>query len=358
MASRPSDRRPPSAAKSTVEYIADRCTAERDRVRDYLGGRGISAAALDAAFAARTLGFNSWTARRSPPATSATAAAAAFVVRAPGDARVVAVDMRYVDPALNGGVKTQTQGDKAGYGWTADARRLERAKRVIIVSAINALSIGTCALPGTRAGCAASRTSSASTSRSCAASRSRSAWTTTSRSRKATRAPGSAPAPGVGAPRTADRARHQCGAGRPVGLAGGSGGRRRPAHADQRRERLPATARPGRPRARARPARAVARRRPAGRRLAPAGRASSCRRTISRSTGGFACGPTSRTTSPRWIAMRIRRRDARDDRPVRLPHRRHQPRGRRERDVDDDGRRRRPPSTSPCRCRRRGTVRS
>ena len=78
--------------------------------------------------------------------------AAAFVVRAPGDARVVAVDMRYVDPALNGGVKTQTQGDKAGYGWTADARRLERAKRVIIVeSAINALSIDTCALPGTAA---------------------------------------------------------------------------------------------------------------------------------------------------------------------------------------------------------------
>ena len=74
------------------------------------------------------------------------------MVRAPGDARVVAVDMRYVDPALNGGVKTQTQGDKAGYGWTADARRLERAKRVIIVeSAINALSIDTCALPGTAA---------------------------------------------------------------------------------------------------------------------------------------------------------------------------------------------------------------
>ncbi|MDI9682029.1 hypothetical protein QM334_34920, partial [Burkholderia cenocepacia] len=127
---------------ATVEYIADRCVAERERVRDYLGGRGIAAAAIDAALAARTLGFNTWT---SPKVAAGECGhggpAAAFVVRAPGDARVVAVDMRYVDPALNGGVKTQTQGDKAGYAWTADARRLERAKRVVIVeSAINALS--------------------------------------------------------------------------------------------------------------------------------------------------------------------------------------------------------------------------
>ncbi|WP_198346959.1 toprim domain-containing protein, partial [Burkholderia ubonensis] len=145
----PAERR----EKSTVEYIAERCVTERGRVREYLGGRGISAAALDTAIAARTLGFNTWT---SPKVAAGDVGhggpAAAFVVRAPGDARVVAVDMRYVDPALNGGVKTQTQGDKAGYGWTADARRLDSAKRVIIVeSAINALSVDTCALPGTAA---------------------------------------------------------------------------------------------------------------------------------------------------------------------------------------------------------------
>ncbi|MCS6520829.1 toprim domain-containing protein, partial [Burkholderia thailandensis] len=132
---------------------AARWCAERDRAREYLGGRGISAAARGAAIAARTLGFNTWT---SPKADAGEVGhggpAAAFVVRAPGDARVVAVDMRYVDPARNGGVKTQTQGDKAGYGWTADSRRLDKAKRVYIVeTAINPLSIDTCALPGTAA---------------------------------------------------------------------------------------------------------------------------------------------------------------------------------------------------------------
>ncbi|HEF4757276.1 TPA: hypothetical protein SAP12_005519, partial [Burkholderia multivorans] len=148
----PLDRPAPAERreKTMVEYIADRCFAEREQVREYLGGRGISAAAIDAAIAARTLGFNTWTSSKvAAGEVGHGGPAAAFIVRAPGDGRVVAVDMRYVDPALNGGVKTQTQGDKAGYGWTADPRRLEKAKRVFIVeSAINALSIDTCALPG------------------------------------------------------------------------------------------------------------------------------------------------------------------------------------------------------------------
>lgn len=47
--------------KSKIEYIADKCFADRDRAREYLAGRGISDAAIDAAFQARTLGFNTWT---------------------------------------------------------------------------------------------------------------------------------------------------------------------------------------------------------------------------------------------------------------------------------------------------------
>ena len=139
--------------KSTVEYIADRCLAERDRVREYLAGRGIADAAIDAAISARTLGFNTWTSPKAPAGEVGHGGpAAAFIVRATDDSRVIAVDMRYVDPALNGGVKTQTQGDKSGYYWTADARRLGKARRIVIVeSAINALSIDTCAIPGTAA---------------------------------------------------------------------------------------------------------------------------------------------------------------------------------------------------------------
>jgi len=151
----PLDRAAPAERreKSTVEYIADRCFADRDGVREYLTGRGISAAAIDAAIAARTLGFNTWTSTKIAAGDVGHAGpGAAFIVRALDDNRVVAVDMRYVDPALNGGVKTQTQGDKAGHGWTADPRKLAKAKRVVIVeSAINALSVDSCDIPGTAA---------------------------------------------------------------------------------------------------------------------------------------------------------------------------------------------------------------
>ena len=139
--------------KSTVEFIADRCVAQRARVREYLASRGVSDAAIDAAITAKTLGFNDWTSTKVPSGEVGHGGpAAAFIVRAPADGRIVAVDMRYVEPAINGGVKTQTQGDKSGYGWTTDAKHLEKAKRVIIVeSAINALSIDTCEIPGTAA---------------------------------------------------------------------------------------------------------------------------------------------------------------------------------------------------------------
>ncbi|NRF87549.1 toprim domain-containing protein [Burkholderia gladioli] len=143
------ERRP----KSTLDYIAERCLAAREGVRDYLLGRAITPEAIDAAFAARTLGFNDWSsARIAAGEVGHGGPAAAFIVRGPRDGQLVAVDMRYLDPALNGAVKTQTQGEKAGHGWTADARRLERARRVVLVeSAINALSIDSCALPGTAA---------------------------------------------------------------------------------------------------------------------------------------------------------------------------------------------------------------
>ncbi|WP_153075757.1 toprim domain-containing protein [Paraburkholderia bonniea] len=139
--------------KSTIEFIAERCLAERVRVRDYLAGRGIADAAMDAAIHAKTLGFNDWTSSRVASGDVGHAGpAAAFIVRMPGSGQIVAVDMRYVDPALNGGVKTQTQGGKSGYGWSADPRRLDQARRVVIVeSAINALSVDSCAIPGTAA---------------------------------------------------------------------------------------------------------------------------------------------------------------------------------------------------------------
>lgn len=139
--------------KTTIEYIADRCMTDTNKVRPYLTGRAITDAAIDAALRARTIGFNEWTStKKKAGEVGYGGPAAAFLVRSPNSGQVVAVDMRFLDPAQNGDVKTQTQGEKDGYGWTADPRKLERSTRVILVeSAINALSVDSCNIPGTAA---------------------------------------------------------------------------------------------------------------------------------------------------------------------------------------------------------------
>ncbi len=145
--------------QTLAEFIADKCLLaagqEEHRVDllNYLEGRGIARDVIEAALKRRSLGVNTW---RSPRAAEGEVGhggpAAAFVVRDPLAQRVVAVDMRYLDPATNGGVKTQTQGDKSGAPWTSDWKRVEVARTVYVVeSSINALSIETCRIPGTAA---------------------------------------------------------------------------------------------------------------------------------------------------------------------------------------------------------------
>lgn len=140
--------KPAQENKSRVEYIADRCIGARDQVRAYLEGRGIGAGAIDAALRAKTLGFNDWTSQtKRSGEVGYGGAAAAFIVRSPATSQVVAVDLRFLDPAQNGDVKTQTQGEKDGYYWTAVPSRLKEAERVYVVEApINALSVDTCNL--------------------------------------------------------------------------------------------------------------------------------------------------------------------------------------------------------------------
>lgn len=145
--------------RTKVEWIADNCTAnikdpaKRQMLRDYLAGRGISDKAIDHAINRGTLGLNDYTSPKFKAGEiNHGGPAVASIVRHPESLDVVAVDMRYIDAALNGGVKTQSQGEKVGAPWCSDWRRFAQARRVYVVeSAINALSIDTCAMPHTAA---------------------------------------------------------------------------------------------------------------------------------------------------------------------------------------------------------------
>jgi len=160
---RPQAEAPKERSKSVVEYIADRCLASAEPVVDYLGGRGIDEAVIRRAIKNRSLGWNTWTSEKVPAGEPGHGgAAAAFLVRALETERIVAVDLRYADPALNGSVKTQCQGEKEAHPWTSDASRLRRAQTVYVVeSPINALSIESCRIPQSHAALALRGTSNA-----------------------------------------------------------------------------------------------------------------------------------------------------------------------------------------------------
>ena len=95
---------------------------------------------IDRAAKLKSIGFNDGP-RPKPPGRKATADRPRFLVRSFNPGQLAAVDLRYHEPVLNGKKKTGCQGEKRGYPWTSDLRRLERSETVVIVeSPINALS--------------------------------------------------------------------------------------------------------------------------------------------------------------------------------------------------------------------------
>jgi hypothetical protein len=145
------EQQPSWREKSLAEHIADRVLAEPELAREYLRSRGLPDAVIDRAIKARSVGFNDYRSKRVAEGQPGHGGpGVAFVVRSLNPGHVVAVDVRYVDAALNGGVKTQCQGEKDGHGWMLEARRLAGAHTVYIVeSPINALSVEACAMPNT-----------------------------------------------------------------------------------------------------------------------------------------------------------------------------------------------------------------
>ena len=145
------------AEQTLPEFIADKCRAaakvDANAVFDYLQGRGIGGKAIEDAIAKGTLGLNTWHSDKVERGTPGHGGAAvAFVVKDRITSQVVAVDMRYLDAEANGGQKTGCQGEKMGFAWCSDWRRLDSARTVYIVeSPINALSIESCPLVATAA---------------------------------------------------------------------------------------------------------------------------------------------------------------------------------------------------------------
>ncbi|MGK7346047.1 MAG: toprim domain-containing protein [Candidatus Nitrospinota bacterium M3_3B_026] len=136
--------------KTHAEYISERCLADAAGVIGYLTERGISGEIIGKAIKTRAIGWNTWTSQKlSPGDLMYGGPAAAFVVRSLNPGHVAAVDLRFVNPDLNGGIKTVCHGEKSGHPWTSSWSFVKKAHTVYIVeSPINALSIETAKLNG------------------------------------------------------------------------------------------------------------------------------------------------------------------------------------------------------------------
>jgi hypothetical protein len=143
----PYDRSPqPRQELSTIEYIAQQCLRETDPAIEYLcDQRGIDAEVVKRAIKRRSVGFSTWTsAKQKPGELGYGGAAVAFICKDVITSQVMGVDYRYLDPALNGDLKTKSQGEKSGVVWTSCLHTLKRSHTVVVCeSAINALSVET-----------------------------------------------------------------------------------------------------------------------------------------------------------------------------------------------------------------------
>lgn len=147
-----SDR--PREKPSLAEHVANHCFDKLDQARAYLiDDRGLTEEIVERAIKRRAVGFNDWRSDKTPAGQPMHGGpAVAFIVRSLNPGKVMAVDTRYLDPALNGGVKTQAIGEKYGHPYFTDRRELERAHTVYVVeSPINALTVECAQIPGAAA---------------------------------------------------------------------------------------------------------------------------------------------------------------------------------------------------------------
>ncbi|MDP3793695.1 MAG: hypothetical protein Q8R07_02990, partial [Candidatus Uhrbacteria bacterium] len=125
----------PAPRQTLVEYIAENCLQAvrndegRAEVLNYLEGRGITRDVLQHALNKRTLGLNTYCSDKFKLGEVGYGGlAVAFIVRHHISTMPVALELRYLEPATNGGQKSGSQGEKKGHPWCMDWRRVQEAR--------------------------------------------------------------------------------------------------------------------------------------------------------------------------------------------------------------------------------------
>ena len=132
--------------KTLVDYVAKNCLENKHRAMEYLvEKRGIDKKVVELCLKRNTVGFNTYTSKtKSKGEVGWGGDGVSFITYQAGINKVAAVDTRYLDPDINGGLKSNCQGDKWGQFWTPDPIRLDSdaIKTVVVVeSPINALTV-------------------------------------------------------------------------------------------------------------------------------------------------------------------------------------------------------------------------
>jgi len=140
--------------REIYETIAWRAQQTPSLAKEYLiSQRKIPEPMVDRAIAAGAIGYNDYRSTKVRAGDQGHGGpGVVFLVRSLNPGQLKSVDIRYIDPAMNGGLKTQSFGQKIGCPWFIDLDRLALAKTIYVVeSAINALTIEACDMPYTAA---------------------------------------------------------------------------------------------------------------------------------------------------------------------------------------------------------------
>ncbi|MGY0216273.1 toprim domain-containing protein [Endozoicomonadaceae bacterium StTr2] len=131
--------------QSKEEWLAERCLVNAEAVQPYLiEQRSISPAVIAKACDHKTLGYSDYTSSKPAGEVFHGGPAAAFICRKADNKAVTAVEYRYIDAALNGGIKNHCHGHKGSAFWCIDPTAVASAHTIVVVeSAINALSVET-----------------------------------------------------------------------------------------------------------------------------------------------------------------------------------------------------------------------